>query len=242
MANVNTCSTQDFVTFQKVINNRDIHYIRMNKDIMDWDMISRYFIFTVDELREFKDYILWHIFFEDKKVTQYSFKQLEEFKYIGWVDIFRHKWFFQEDIIEKYPEMFNWRMISEKMDCSISFLRKYQCRLDWLDVSITTHITKEMIDEFGNKLNWGLMSKYQKLPEEIIEKHKDKVDWAYVSHFQNLTEDFIYKHRRDVYWYYIFEKYNLSDEFYEKMFKSKDKRFKEEWAKYINGKSGEINL
>lgn len=62
----------------KVQNDRNIEWVRMNKDILHpayWGWLSNEYKFTFDELREFKNYIIW----KDLQLTWYNMRQLEEF-------------------------------------------------------------------------------------------------------------------------------------------------------------------
>lgn len=77
-----------FTKLNKIIERRDVEFIRLNKEKlheMSWDYLSLYFKFTFNELREFKDYIIWGTFFSTFEVRdRYNPNQLKEFfKYLS---------------------------------------------------------------------------------------------------------------------------------------------------------------
>lgn len=77
-----------FTKLNKIIEKRDVEFIRLNKEElheMSWDYLSLYFKFTFNELREFKDYIIWGTFFSTFEVRdRYNPNQLKEFfKYLS---------------------------------------------------------------------------------------------------------------------------------------------------------------
>lgn len=71
----------DFADLDKVIYRRDVQFIRQNKDeLKGWSYFSVWFVFHPDELREFKDYIDWNLFFQTNDIVrQYRKDQLSEF-------------------------------------------------------------------------------------------------------------------------------------------------------------------
>lgn len=72
----------DFKKIDKIINNGDVEFIRQYKDELEcWSYFSVWFVFHPDELREFKDYIDWNLFFQTPDmIRQYRRDQLKEFK------------------------------------------------------------------------------------------------------------------------------------------------------------------
>lgn len=72
----------NFGDLHKLVNNRDVDFIRQHKDELKcWSYFSVWFVFHPDELREFKEYIEWNLFFQTPDmIKQYKKDQLEEFK------------------------------------------------------------------------------------------------------------------------------------------------------------------
>ena len=72
----------NFGVLQKLVDNRDIEFIRQHKDELEcWSYLSTWLYFTVDELREFKDCMDWNYFFLQHGLgKQYKKEQIEEFK------------------------------------------------------------------------------------------------------------------------------------------------------------------
>lgn len=72
----------NFSDLNKIISNRDVEFVRMYKDELEaWSYFSVWFVFHPDELREFKEYIDWNLFFQTSDIVkQYRKDQLQEFK------------------------------------------------------------------------------------------------------------------------------------------------------------------
>ena len=73
-----------FGELDKIIKERDIEFIREFKDDLIplcWEYFSASSIFTIDELREFKDYIDWiGLFTTDEIIRYYGVNNLKEFE------------------------------------------------------------------------------------------------------------------------------------------------------------------
>lgn len=75
-----------FGEIEDVIQKKNIEFVRSFKDDLIplcWEYFSTSSIFTIDELREFKDYIEWTCFFTtDELIRYYGTKKLKEFEFL----------------------------------------------------------------------------------------------------------------------------------------------------------------
>lgn len=73
----------NFRELDEIIDDRDIDFIRVHKDEIEaWSYFSVWFEFTLEELREFNDYIDWPMLFETPhQIRRHTEKELKEFKH-----------------------------------------------------------------------------------------------------------------------------------------------------------------
>lgn len=73
-----------FEELEDIIKNKNIEFVRSFKDDLIhlcWEYFSISPIFTIDELREFKDYIDWiGLFTKDEIIRYYGVNNLKEFE------------------------------------------------------------------------------------------------------------------------------------------------------------------
>lgn len=80
-----------FGELEYIIKNKNIEFVRSFKDDLiplSWEYFSTSPIFTIDELREFKDYIDWNgLFTTNEIIRYYGVNNLKEFEVLLESDI-----------------------------------------------------------------------------------------------------------------------------------------------------------
>lgn len=80
-----------FGELEDVIQKKNIEFVRSFKDDLIplcWEYFSASSIFTIDELREFKDYVDWNgLFTTDEIIRYYGVNNLKEFEVLLESDI-----------------------------------------------------------------------------------------------------------------------------------------------------------
>ena len=75
----------------------------------------------------------------------------------------------------------DWIDISDNLNLSEDFIRKFQDKVDWESISISQTLSEDFIREFKDKVDWILISQYQTLSEPFIREFKNSVDWWHIS-------------------------------------------------------------
>ena len=74
-----------FGELENIIQSKNIEFVREFKDELiplAWEYFSASHMFSIEELREFKNYIEWTIFFTtDELIRYYGTKKLKEFEF-----------------------------------------------------------------------------------------------------------------------------------------------------------------
>ena len=142
-----------------------IKLIELKKDSIDWDRFSSekpYRVFPPAFIRKFKDYINWSLFLKRTCLTNdifeefYNYFDPHEFwthvnlntilmnnlgHKIIWNDVMRNK-SFTENLIQKYPEMIDWTILSERIDFSESFIKENLDKLNYTEEQLETILYK----------------------------------------------------------------------------------------------------
>ena len=97
-----------FGELENIIQNKNIEFIRNYKYELiplSWEYFSTSPIFSIEELREFKDYINWTCFFTtDELIRIYGTKKLKEFEF-----------FLEGDLREMYEDEIKQIVITEEI-------------------------------------------------------------------------------------------------------------------------------
>ena len=140
-------------------------YIKDNKDIVNWYLISDCQKLSEDFIREFKDYVNW-----------------------GLISMYQT---LSENFIREFEDRVSWASISKYQTLSEPFVREFKDKVDWYYISEYQILSEEFIRENKDKIDWNLISGNQKLSESFIREFKNRVDWSWISERQKLSEDFI---------------------------------------------------
>ena len=112
-----------------------VRKIREQKDELtkkEWGLYSCKVDFTVDELREFQDYIDWHCYYVYCSSKRLTNEQLLEFKekHSDWCLIFEYR-FLGEKLLRRFWDMlafdskFSWDYVFRKQNVSKQFRHRY---------------------------------------------------------------------------------------------------------------------
>lgn len=99
-----------------------------------------------------------------------------------------------EDVMDKYAEYFDWRILSLHQKMSEDFMRKHASKLCWRHISFAQKLSEEFINEFKDNVDWEYISKYQKLSENFMRENKDYIIWDKILYHQKLSKKFLYEH------------------------------------------------
>lgn len=182
-----TKKVEDF-TFS-VFDNCDfsIETIRARPDCVNWRYICKYQKLTIEELKEFQDYIHWDLISENC-----SEEIIDEFKdKVNWSIILWKK--HPEEFLRKYVGYFNsthWHKISASQTLSEDFIREFSDKVGWISICSTQHLSENFIKEFQDKVDWYCISHYQTLSEDFIREFQHKIHWRAIS-LKELSKEFV---------------------------------------------------
>jgi len=122
-----------------------------------------------------------------------------------------------EDFLSQIEVSSNKKEISDSLKNEIE---KDPDQFDWKEISEFYILPEEFISLYKNKVVWHLIIREQKLSEKFIEDHLSYIDMYYLCVCQNLSEDFIEKYKEEIKWEIICLRWNLlSEEFIRKNIK-----------------------
>ena len=157
--------TDEITLIRELTIDEVFDYIRENKNIVNWNVISSWQKLSEDFIREFQNRVNW--------LCISKYQQLSE------------------EIIKEFEHKLDWFYISMYQNLTEEFIRELQDRVEWLCISKYQRLSEGFIREFKDKVDWFYISKYQNLTEDFIREFKDEVDWEYISECQKLSEEFI---------------------------------------------------
>jgi hypothetical protein len=143
-------------------------FIERNKDLVNWEYISRYQKLSEEFIERNKDLVDWEYISRYQKLS--------------------------EEFIERNKDLVDWICISIYQKLSEEFIERNKDLVDRVYISEYQKLSEEFIERNKDLVNWWCISQYQKLSEEFIERNKDLVDWEYISRYQKLSEEFRTKH------------------------------------------------
>ena len=112
--------------------------------------------------------------------------------------------FLNYDLIEKYSDLLNWRILTSIHKLDIEFLRRFKHKVDWKEISHTMTFIRindyQMFREFPHHLDWVLISRWDFICEAFIDEFHDKLDWDILCSSQGLTEFLLQKYSHLLQW------------------------------------------
>lgn len=121
----------NIIHFQQLIEKQGVESaLREYKGFIAWDslmQICSLYTFSIDFLREMRDYLEWVPISNSMKLT--------------------------EKVIEEFKEEVSWRKISLSQDLSEGFMRKWADRIDWNWVIMSQKLTPQLVEDYKWKLD-----------------------------------------------------------------------------------------
>lgn len=199
-----------------------------------FESINKHSVFPITKniIEKYKENLNFNELLENNTSLVYTEEILEQNK--DKIDINkllnRKRVIFDENILDKYINTWNWDLLSEILDLSFfhELLDKYRDKWNWNILSSNKNIifTKELLDMFLDKWNWyNLSSNYNIIfTEELLDKYIDKWNWSKICYqYSNLdfTEELIQKYENKWNWgnlsyYLVFFNFSFTEELIQK--------------------------
>ena len=150
-----------------------------------------------------------------KEFISYYYLQEWDWEYLLTnIDIIFEKNSCPLEIINEYPDRFNWNYMTYNPHIDDKFILKHKDKkwdinkliskniLTFEELSRFKEIDSSIINKYYNqKWNWeyllintDIVFEFNSCPLELINKYPDKFDWYYILHNPNINEEFILKH------------------------------------------------
>ena len=118
--------TDEITLIRELTLDEVFDYIRENKDIVNWNVISSWQKLPEEFIREFKDKVNWSCISVCQKLS--------------------------EDFIREFENRLVWKYISRQQKLSEDFIREFQDKVDWDAIFIYQTLSEDLKKEFKAKL------------------------------------------------------------------------------------------
>lgn len=174
--------------------------LREHTKVFEWNLLSTYREFTLEEIYEFKAFIKFPL-------------------------LFRYTPFNESIADSEFGDYLDWVYILSNITLTSSQYRKYHNRvvelIDFIDVDVLSKAilsseSAETILLYKDQLNFDYFVDSSYLPDTVIDGVKDKDIWDKIDYRRRWNTQFIYKYHRYFNWKLIFNEYSelLSNEIF----------------------------
>lgn len=117
----------------------------------------------------------------------------------------------EDEIIIKFNEKIDFKILTESRSLSIKILRKFYSRLDQSNLWCNQILSEKFIEDYYNDVDWEDVSSMQSLTENFIIKHSSQIFWNRIGCTFILSDKFMIKFQDKFNWPLISRRHVLSE-------------------------------